>query len=337
MEDECDLQVKTIIKGLGRPYYQTELGAAYRATSLRLLKKIPDNSIDLIFTSPPFALTRKKEYGNVSASNYVNWFKSFSKEFRRILKKEGSLVIDIGSAWNPGTPTKSLYQYKLLIALVNQKYHFCQDFFWYNPAKLPSPAEWVNVRRIRVKDSVNYVWWLSKTDFPKADNRKILKEYSKSMMDLLENGYKAKLRPSGHDISEKFSKDNSGAIPPNLLQIANTESNSYYLKRCKEESIKPHPARFPPQFAEFFIKFLTDEGDVVLDPFAGSNVTGWVAQGLKRSWISIERVEEYVKGSKLRFEEPNTYQPSENGKLDDAQNGSLENYLEWKIANKGKR
>ena len=328
MEDDRDFQAKKITEDLGRPYYQTDLGTAYRATSLRLLKRIPDNSIDLIFTSPPFALTRKKEYGNVSASNYVNWFKPFSKEFKRVLKKEGSLVIDIGSAWNPGTPTKSLYQYKLLIALVNQKFHFCQDFFWYNPAKLPSPAEWVNVRRIRVKDSVNYVWRLSKTDFPKADNRKVLKEYSKSMMDLLENGYKAKLRPSGHDISEKFSKDNSGAIPPNLLQIANTESNSYYLRRCKEEGIKPHPARFPPQFAEFFIKLLTDEGDVILDPFAGSNVTGYVAESLNRLWISIEKIEEYVRGSRFRFEEHKNQAPVEQEKCNDIQNSSLENFLD---------
>lgn len=326
MENDQDLLISSIVKGLGNPYYSTKLGAAYRSTSLRLLKKIPSDSVDLIFTSPPFALTRKKEYGNVEASRYVSWFKEYSKEFLRILKKQGSLVVDIGSAWNAGSPTKSLYQYKLLISLVNQRFKFCQDFFWYNPAKLPTPAEWVNVRRIRVKDSVNYVWWLSKTEFPKADNRKILKEYSKSMIGLLENGYKAKLRPSGHDISDKFSKDNSGAIPPNMIQIANTDSNSYYLRSCKDEGIKPHPARFPPQFAEFFIKFLTDEGDIILDPFAGSNVTGYVAESLNRHWISIERIEEYVKGSYFRFQEDRSSSSENPEKTDDNQKSSLENY-----------
>ncbi len=104
------------------------------------------------------------------------------------------------------------------------------------------------------------------------------------------NGYKAKLRPSGHDISEKFSRDNSGAIRPNWFQIANTDSNSFYLRKCKEAGISPHPARFPTQFPEYFIKFLTDEGDIVLDPFAGSNATGYAAEELNRRWVSIEEL-----------------------------------------------
>ncbi len=136
---------------------------------------------------------------------------------------------------------------------------------------------------------------------PKADNRKVLKPYSQSMKQLLKKGYKAKLRPSGHDISDKFQKDNQGAIPPNLLEIANTESNSAYMRRCKTAGIKPHPARFPQGFAEFFVKFLTDEGDLVLDPFAGSNTTGFVAENLQRRWISFEINEDYVTGSLYRF------------------------------------
>ncbi len=113
--------------------------------------------------------------------------------------------------------------------------------------------------------------------------------------------YKPKIRPSGHDISDKFQKDNQGAIPPNLLEIANTESNSAYLRRCKAAGIKPHPARFPQAFAEFFIKFLTDEGDRVLDPFAGSNTTGFVAENLQRQWFAFEINEDYVTGSRYRF------------------------------------
>ncbi len=173
--------------------------------------------------------------------------------------------------------------------------------YHYNPARLPTPAEWVTIRRIRVKDAVNIVWWLSKIPNPKADNRKVLKPYSQSMKRLLKNGYKPQIRPSGHDISDKFQKDNQGAIPPNLLEIANTESNSVYLRRCKAAGIKPHPARFPQGFAEFFIKFLTDEGDIVLDPFAGSNTTGFVAETLQRRWISFEIKEDYLLGSRYRF------------------------------------
>jgi len=90
-----------------------------------------------------------------------------------------------------------------------------------------------------------------------------------------------------------------------LLELANTESNSAYLRRCKEAGLKPHPARFPEGFPRFFINFLTDEDDVVLDPFAGSNTTGYVAEILKRRWIAIELTETYLQGSLYRFEEVN--------------------------------
>ncbi|MEA5526763.1 DNA-methyltransferase [Nodularia spumigena] len=284
------------------PYYTQSLGTAYLGDSLKLIKSLDQNSINLILTSPPFALTRQKAYGNESAEKYIEWFLPFAHEFKRVLAENGSFVLDLGGAYLRGNPVRSIYQYELLVRLCKEVGFFlAQEFYHYNPARLPTPAEWVTIRRIRVKDSVNVVWWLSKTPNPKADNRKVLKPYSQSMKQLLKNGYKAKIRPSGHDISDKFQKDNQGAIPPNLLEIANTESNSAYLRRCKAEGMKPHPARFPSGFAEFFIKFLTDEGDMVLDPFAGSNTTGFVAQTWQRRWISFELNEDYVKGSRYRF------------------------------------
>jgi site-specific DNA-methyltransferase (cytosine-N4-specific) len=294
--------IKSAKKIIFNPYYTQNFGKAYLGDSLEILKFIDENSINLILTSPPFALTRKKAYGNESAEKYIEWFLPFAYEFKRILCENGSFILDLGGAYLPGNPVRSIYQYELLVKLCKEVGFFlAQEFFHYNPARLPTPAEWVTIRRIRVKDSVNVVWWLSKTPTPKADNRKVLKPYSQSMKQLLKNGYQAKIRPSGHDISAKFQKDNQGAIPPNLLEIANTESNSAYLRRCKTAGIKPHPARFPQGFAEFFIKFLTDEGDLVLDPFAGSNTTGFVAETLQRRWISLEINEDYVVGSRYRF------------------------------------
>lgn len=290
---------------LPKPYYSTALGAAYLGDALSLLPLIESNSIHLIVTSPPFALKRKKEYGNVDPHEYVDWFLPFAKEFRRILREDGSFILDIGGSWNPGIPTKTLYNFELLVRLCRDVgFHFAEDFYWLNPAKLPSPAEWVNVRRIRVKDAINPIWWLSKTPFPKADNRKVLKPYSKSMEDLLLRGYKPKLRPSGHDISPKFRNNHGGAIPPNLLTIANTESNSYYLRACRAAGLKPHPARYPIALPEFFMEFLTTKGDVVLDPFCGSNVTGECAERLGRRWLAFEISESYLQGSKFRFEQP---------------------------------
>lgn len=288
--------------GLGKCYYETTLGKAYLDDSLNILSKLPEKSINLIMTSPPFALIKKKEYGNVSSEEYLDWFEPFAEEIYRVLTDDGSLVIDIGGSWIKGQPTRSLYHFEFLLMLVKKfNFYLAQEFYWYNPSKLPTPAEWVTIRRIRVKDAVNTIWWLSKNPFPKANNRNILKEYSDAMKHLIEKGYTPKLRPSGHNISDKFQKDNKGAIPPNLIELANTESNSSYLKLCKENEIKPHPARYPVALPEHFIRFLTDENDIVLDPFGGSNATGEAAEKNNRKWISIELEEEYLKGSKFRF------------------------------------
>lgn len=293
------------------PFYQFSYGAAYLGDSLKLMKHVPDESVNLIVTSPPFALTSKKEYGNEASEAYVDWFMEFAKEFKRIMASDGSLVIDLGGAYLPGHPVRSLYQYELLIRLCKELGFFlAQEFFHYNPARLPAPAEWVNVRRIRVKDSVNMVWWLSKTEYPKANNRNVLRPYTAAMKSLLKNGYRAKMRPSGHNITHKFSRDNEGAIPPNLLEMGNNDSNSGYMRGCELAGIKPHPAKFPKRFAEFFINFLTEENDLVLDPFAGSNTTGYVAELLQRKWLAFEFVETYLAGSRFRFEVEDT---EENG------------------------
>lgn len=291
--------------------YQTTLGKMFCGDSLEVIPALAESGVrvKLIITSPPFALVRKKEYGNEDADCYVEWFEQFIPQFKRILDPLGSLVIDIGGAWVKDLPVKSTYHLKLLLRLCERGFYLAQDFYHYNPAKLPTPAEWVTVRRLRVKDAVNNVYWLTRDPFVKADNRQVLSPYSDSMQNLIKNGYKPKLRPSGHDISDKFQKDNAGSIPSNLLQFANTASTSQYLRRCEEEGVKPHPARFPNALPEFFIKLLTNPGDMILDPFAGSNVTGEVAESMGRQWISIELDENYVEGSKFRFEPPTEHHP----------------------------
>ncbi len=288
-------------------FYETRLGKAYLGDALDVMSGLEDESVSLIVTSPPFPLTfqKKKPYGSVKVDQYVTWFLAFADQFKRLLKPDGSLVIDIGGVWNKGLPTRNLYQYHLLIGLCEKVgFHFAQDFYWYNPGALPAPAEWVNVRRIRVKSAVNMVWWLSKTPWPKADNRKVLKEYSDDMLRLLERGYRVKKRPSGHSITSKFKTNHGGAIPSNLIELGNNDSNGEYLRKCLEAGLPVHPARFPRGLPDLFIKLCTAADDLVMDPFAGSNVTGEAAERLSRRWIAIELVKDYLEGSKFRFEEP---------------------------------
>ena len=285
-----------------QPAYETSLGSACHADALDVLRQLRNDSVALVLTSPPFALRRRKAYGNVDPGEYVEWFWPFAEEIYRVLRPDGSFVFDLGGAWNRGSGTRSLYQYELILRLC-RRFHLAQEFYWYNPSKLPTPAEWVTIRRTRVKDAVNMLWWLSKTESPQADNRRVLQPYSRSMRRLLRDGYQTARRPSQHDISPHFRRDNGGAIPPNLLQVPNTRSSDVYFRRCREAGLPIHPARFPNAVPEFFVRFLTQPGQLVVDPFAGSNVTGHVAERLGRRWISVEINADYVVGSRLRFEE----------------------------------
>lgn len=306
-----------------RAYYRTGLGVACLTDSLDGLRDLPSNSINLVLTSPPYALHFKKAYGNVDKEAYVDWFLRFAHEIHRVLTKDGSFVLNIGGSYNKGTPTRSLYQYRLLIRLVDEVgFHLAQECYWYNPAKMPMPAEWVTVRKVRIKDSVEPVWWFSKTPWPKASNQKVLKpSFSPDMHRLNRRGVKETTRPGGYKIRSSWAEiKTKGAIPSNFIQgelfdqealedvpenvliMGNNAANDAYTLRCKESGLQVHPARFPRALPEFFIQMLTDTNDLILDPFAGSNTTGAVAEALQRHWIAFESVEAYLRASRFRFE-----------------------------------
>ena len=288
--------------------YSTELGTmleskAEVALSSSLMKPFL-GEVQLVFTSPPFPLNRKKAYGNLRGVAYVNWLSGFASKFREFLKPNGSIAMEMGNSWEPGKPVMSTLGLRSLLQFLELgELELCQQFICQNPARLPSPAQWVNVERIRVKDAFTHVWWMSPTARPKANNRNVLTPYSTSMQKLLDTKtYNAGKRPSEHSIGIKsFLKDNGGAIPPNVIKAANTRATDPYLTYCKANDISPHPARMPEDIAKFFIEFLTDPGDLVLDPFAGSNVTGAVAESLGRRWIGIETNPEYAQASESRF------------------------------------
>lgn len=290
------------------PRYRTRYGQMFEGRCEDILTGLPlirrKEKVHLIFTSPPFPLNRKKNYGNLQGQEYVAWLSSLAPFFREYLVPQGSIVIELGNAWVAGSPTMSTLPIKALLGFLEAgNFHLCEEFICFNPARLPSPAEWVTVRRERVKDAFTRAWWMCPTEHPKADNRRVLTPYSESMRQLLFKGkYNAGSRPSEHHIGRRtFLLDHGGAIPPNVLVVSNTRSNDPYLAFCRKHNMRSHPARMSEKVAEFFIRFLTDEGDIVMDPFAGSNTTGCVAERLRRKWISIEAKPEYVLASKARF------------------------------------
>jgi len=321
-----------------KPLYRTHRGVAYVGDSLDGMKRfLKDESVALFMTSPPFALGRAKEYGNEPEERYTSWFREFALVMWDKLRADGSLIIDLGGAWRRGRPVRSLYQFKLLLELCenlgDKSFHLAHEFYWYNPSKMPLPAQWVNVDRCRVKDSVNIIWWLSKSERPKANNRKVLKPYSPDMEALLERqSYNGGRRPNGTKVNpETWKVRHAGAIPPNVfeappdlngsgvgpenfIRVGGSESASRYHRAFKALAerhngssdlavvARKHPARFPLQIPRFFIDFLTEPGDLVVDAFAGSNVTGQAAEETLRRWRAFELHRYYLEPSIARFD-----------------------------------
>ena len=291
------------------PLFKTKYGRLYNGDSFKVLQsteiqKKYKNKVNLVFTSPPFILQQKKSYGNLNGQAYLNWVKELGVTLNPLLHKNASVVIELGNSWEKGTPVQSTLPYEALMAFKEScKLYLCQEITYNNPAKLPTPAEWVTIRRIRLKDSTSKIWWMAKTPFPYADNRNVLKPYSDSMLKLLKSKkYNYGKRPSDHNISRhSFLSNNNGSIPSNLLSVSNTLSSDKYLKFCKKNNIKTHPARMPLAIPEFFISFLTRKGDLVLDPFSGSNTTAEAAEKLNRRWLSVELSKDFALSSTSRF------------------------------------
>jgi DNA modification methylase len=287
--------------------YRTKNGFAYNCSIEDFIGSNQFNDlvgkVDLILTSPPYPLVSPKAYGNRVGEDYKNWLSGIMKDLQRLLKPKGSLVVEIGNAWDKGVPTMSTLPLETLIQIKNEaELQVCQQFIWNNPNKLPGPATWVNIKRLRVKDAYTHVWWYSKTSDPKADNTKILTPYKDGMKKLLERqDYNRGMRPSGHSIGDGFLRENKGSIPSNVLTFPNSLETKEYRAWCKKQGVSQHPARMPEKLVEFFIKFLTQKNALILDPFGGSNTTGRVAENLNRRWIYVEKNEEYVIGSKGRF------------------------------------
>lgn len=303
--------------------FKTDLGKVECADSRQYLKEIPDNSVDLIFTSPPYGLQDRKSYLNPTAEQFKEWLFQFIPDLYRVLKDTGSLVINIGGAWNADSPTRNLYQFKLLVALCDEytkptplfgQWYLAQDFYWFIPGRLTT-TEYASRRKIRVRDSVEMVWWLSKTEHPKADVTKVLMTYSDAYKQYLNQdlGTKNKMHTKSHSGLEVHGKnlvDNGGRIATNMLYIAAAEDNKTYFQGCENAGLTPHPARFPRALPQFFINMLTDPGDMILDPFGGSLTTGYVSEQLERKWICIEIDREFVLGGITRFNKPQNKQKS---------------------------
>ena len=251
----------------------------YLGDCAKILKKIPDNSVDLIITSPPYADQRKKTYGGIHPDQYVKWFLPISKELLRVLKPTGTFILNIKEKVVDGE--RSTYVMELILAMRKQGWLWTEEFIWHK--KNSYPGKWPN----RFRDS-----WERLLQFNKD---KKFNMYQEEVMVPMGEWAKSRLKNlSETDTVRDDSKVGSGfgknisnwlnrekAYPTNVLHLA-TECNN-----------KNHSAAFPEELPEWFIKLFTREEDMVLDPFMGSGTTLYVANKMQRNSIGIEIMPEY--------------------------------------------
>ena len=261
--------------------------------SAEVLKTLPDNSIDLIVTSPPYADQRKSTYGGIAPDKYVEWFLPISEQLLRVLKPSGTFVLNIKEKVVNGE--RSTYVMELILAMRKQGWLWTEEFIWHK--KNSYPGKWPNrfrdawERLLQFNKSKKFAMYQEEVMVPMGD-------WAKSRLKNLSDTDK---RRDNSKVGSGFGKnisnwiDREKAYPTNVLHLA-TECNN-----------KKHSAAFPEELPEWFIKLFTKEGDMVLDPFAGSGTTLFVAERMGRNAIGIEIIEEYYKMVKDQLEE--LYQP----------------------------
>ena len=256
--------------------------------SKEILKKISSNSVDLIFTSPPYADQRQSTYGGIPPEKYVDWFMPISIELLRVLKPSGTFILNIKEKVVSGE--RSTYVMELILAMKKQGWYWTEEFIWHK--KNSYPGKWPN----RFRDS-----WERLLQFNKD---KKFHMYQDEVMVPMGDWAKSRLKNlSEVDKIRDVSKVGSGfgknianwlkrekAYPTNVLHLA-TECNN-----------KNHSAAFPEELPEWFIKLFTKSGDLVLDPFMGSGTTNFVAQRMSRNSIGIEILEEYCNMVKIKLD-----------------------------------
>ncbi len=305
LTEKADDSLERCRPGVCIVIYETQNGRMLWAEAETAVGVLADDSVQLLFTSPPYPLMKPRASGNRRGDEYLDWLCRFFTDARRVLDPGGSLVInlmDMQSA--PGIPTLSLYKEKLLLHLVEQAgYHLIQNLHWHSPCKMAT-GHWVTVRRERITPSVENLFWLSRSPRPRVYQQQVLQPYGKEMRRYLrQGGLRRKTRPSGQGSALlSHAIDHGGSIPKTLLTFPNSHGNTPYHQFCRENGFPIHPATMPEGVAEFCINLLTRKRDLVWDPFGGRNTTGSVAERLDRQWVSNEKSLSYIRGSAGMFQ-----------------------------------
>ena len=291
--------------------YATDLGMALWGNCQTVFSgDMSENLISLVLTSPPYPLKRPRAYGNAPTSEYVDWLCSAIEPILKNLQRGGSICLNLGNdVFISGTPARSTYLERLVIAFEDRFGLYKMDMIpWVNPCKPPGPMQWASKTRQQLNAGWEPIYWF--TNDPKhcqSNNNRILEPHSEAHLAFVKKGGMKQRRVNSdgaYYLKEgAYSKVTEGKIPRNVISLShNCADQRQYKIAARSAGLQAHGAAFPVALAEKLISFLTEKGDLVVDPFAGSNTTGKAAEKLGRRWIASDIVYEYVVGSALRFD-----------------------------------
>lgn len=288
--------------------FSTDLGVALWSTCEHVFGQL-DVPITLCLSSPPYPLARARAYGNPTEAEYVDFICNALGPIVKNLVKGGSVVLNISNdIFVPGSPARSLYRERLVLALHDRLGLFKMDeVIWENPSKPPAPVQWASKHRYQLNTAYEPVYWFCNDPLRvRSDNRRVLLPHTERHQRLIARGGEARNVAFGDGAyrirTGDFGKPTSGRIPRNVLIRSHTCADKNNARKTAQAlGLPAHGATTPLSVAKFFVEFLSEPGELVVDQYGGWFTTAKAAEITGRRWLSTECMLEYVRGAAERF------------------------------------
>lgn len=288
--------------------FSTEMGIAIWGSCERVFAHL-DEPIVLAVTSPPYALRKPRAYGNPPETEYVDFICRALEPIVRNLAPGGSICLNVSNdIFEPGLPSRSLYLERMVLSIHDRLGLSLMDrLIWRNPSKPPGPIQWASKSRVQLNVEYEPVYWF--TNDPtrvRADNRRVLQPHTERHLRLMASGgekREAVYADGAYRLKEgNFGKETPGKIPRNVLNFShNCPDHRQHRRDAEALGLPAHGAPMPKSLAGFLIEFLTEPGDLVVDPFGGKLTTAKAAEDLGRRWLTTEWILDYVRAAAERF------------------------------------
>lgn len=302
------VELRKAVDGFSMLAFSTKLGIGIFGDSRWIFSQI-DTPITLVVTSPPYPIRNGRSYGRWIEDEIIDLIVGVMEPIVKNLVPGGSLMLNLGNdVFQSGMPSRTLYIEKLTLRLHEcLGLSKCDTLIWHNPSKAPGPVQWANVERMQLSTGYEPILWM--TNDPtrlKTDNRRVMQPISEAHQKLIDRGGEKRTRVNGdgtHTVRQgSFGRQVDGKIASNVIrQVHQSRHSNEYRKLSREFGLPVHGAMFPYELAAFLVKFGSEVGDVIAEPFAGSFTTPKVCEDLGRPWIAGENVFEYTYGGALRF------------------------------------